>query len=224
MGPSSGFWGDLPPADRAVFQEAGQWRDFPAGRTLLREGDPGREVVVVWRGFVKVYSRMADDRQVILAVRGPGDIIGEMANVGGGPRCATVAAIGRVKALVVDGTLFAGTLGGSTVVQRVLIARLREADRNRLDSDSTSVVRRLARLLLDFTHRFGEPTADGGLRIGLALSQKELAACVGGSPRSVARVMRDWRQRGFVATGRQWVVVNSPADLDRIAGQCARPR
>jgi CRP/FNR family cyclic AMP-dependent transcriptional regulator len=224
MGPGIGFWGDLATADRLALQEAGEWRDFPAGRTLLREDDQGSEVVVVWRGFVKVYSRVAANRHVILAVRGPGDIVGEMASVGGGRRCATVAAIGRVNALVIDGKRFAEMVSLGIVVQRVLIARLREADRNRLDSGSTSVDQRLAGLLLDFTRRFGEPTAGGGVRLGLALSQKEMATCVGGSPRSVARVMRIWRQRGIVTTGRQWVVVKSPTDLDRIAGRCARPR
>ncbi|GIJ50880.1 cyclic nucleotide-binding protein [Virgisporangium aliadipatigenens] len=226
--PGAGFWGDLNDAAREALTTAGSLRRYAAGDSIMGEGASTDNVVILWRGFVKVHSRVAVGRQVILAVRGPGDILGEMASVGGGRRCATVTAIGRATGLAVDREPFGALLmrdpHASMVVHRVLIARLLEADRIRLGSGSTSVDQRLAGLLLDFTRRFGEPTAGGGQRIGLALSQKELAACVGGSSRSVARVMGVWRQRGIVATGRQWVVVNSPTDLHRIAGQTARPR
>jgi CRP-like cAMP-binding protein len=79
-----------------------------------------------------------------------------------------------------------------------------------------TVGQRLARLLVELANSYGVRTREGGTRIALALSQKDLAACVGGSHRTVAREER-WRERGFVATSRRSVIIHQPVALRRIA-------
>jgi len=86
-----------------------------------------------------------------------------------------------------------------------------------------TVGQRLARFLLELAQRYGVSTPAGGTSIGVALSQKDLAACIGGSARAVARELEVWRQRGFITTGRRSIVVLQPDDLKRIAGPAAPP-
>ena len=69
---------------------------------------------------------------------------------------------------------------------------------------------RVARRLVELAERFGEPDGQG-VRIGVALSQDELAGWVGASREAVAKALRVLRDRGFVTTGRRTMTV---LDLD----------
>jgi CRP-like cAMP-binding protein len=59
--------------------------DLPEGKELIREGEPGHEFVVVLKGEVEVRH---DDK--VIATRGPGDFVGEIALLADRPRTATV--------------------------------------------------------------------------------------------------------------------------------------
>ena len=59
--------------------------DVPSGRTLTKQGEPGREFVVIVSGTAEVTK---DGRRVNML--GAGDFLGEIALLSGGPRTATV--------------------------------------------------------------------------------------------------------------------------------------
>jgi CRP/FNR family transcriptional regulator, cyclic AMP receptor protein len=219
--PRGGFWGELPTHERAALMLAGSWSPFQAGVTLFFQGDPSDHVLIIWTGYAKVLSRDATGHTVLLAFRGPGDVVGELAIVDGGQRSATVVAIEPGRALMIEARAFRAFLArfghANSVLQRVLVERLRDADRHRLRSASMAVGQRLAELLLELASRFGAAEG-GGTRIGLALSQEDLAACVGASRRAVAREIESWRDRGYVVTGRRSLLIQQPMALQRIAG------
>ncbi len=73
--------------------ELADFIDLPAGRTLMREGETGSEAMVIVEGRVSVVRDGA-----VIAERGPGDVIGEMALLSQRPRSATVT-------LLTDGRL-----------------------------------------------------------------------------------------------------------------------
>ena len=218
----SGFWGGLTFPERTALEAAGSISRFPAESTIFLEQDTTDHVLVIQAGLAKVYARADANRDVLLAVREAGDIIGEMASMTRGPRTATVVAIGDVDALLVKADQFAAFLGryshALTVLNGVLVDRLHDCVGYRVAAATMSTGRRLARLLLRLADRYGTPSGGGGMRLALALSQDDLAAFVGASQRAVAREMQDWRQRGIVTTGRRWVVIRRPDTLRRIAG------
>lgn len=74
---------------------------IPAGRVLMRQGAPGRELVVLVEGEVTVERDGAT-----IAVRRDGDHVGELALVTGRPRTATVTATTDLRVLVLDRTSF----------------------------------------------------------------------------------------------------------------------
>jgi CRP/FNR family cyclic AMP-dependent transcriptional regulator len=69
--------------------------DLPAGRTLMREGDTGREFFVLVSGDVAIERNGTKIRSMA-----PGDFFGEIALLDGGPRTATVTADERTRLLV----------------------------------------------------------------------------------------------------------------------------
>ncbi len=67
------------------------------GTAIIREGEGGREFVIVSEGTVRITR--GDE---VLAERGPGAFIGEIALLDGSPRNATVVATSAVRAYVLN--------------------------------------------------------------------------------------------------------------------------
>ncbi|TMM34378.1 MAG: Crp/Fnr family transcriptional regulator [Actinobacteria bacterium] len=224
--PQRGFWATLSKTECDALIEAGVRSTFAPGSVLLAHHDSSGDVAIVWSGLIKAAVRVADDKHVVLALRGPGDIVGELAHINGGRRSAAVIAVNRVEALIVPRDRFTELLGrdraAADSLRRIIVDRLCEADRDRLAAASMTVGQRLARYLLKLVWRHGVPVPDGSLRID-QLSQEDLAACIGGGPRTVAREMGEWRKRSIISTERRSVIVHEPAALDRIAGRHAPP-
>jgi len=79
--------------------------DLGEGATLIREGERGREFIVVAEGTVRVTKKGKTVRDL-----GAGDFIGEIALVADVPRTATVTATSPVRLLVVTDRAFRGLL------------------------------------------------------------------------------------------------------------------
>jgi CRP-like cAMP-binding protein len=208
----------LPAAERAMLESAGNVRQFPPGMPIVHEGDPSEHVLIITQGCVKVVASAPGGAERILGIRGPGDIVGELASLDSHPRRGTVLAIDRVDALVVAGDRFLRLLAEhpatALAVTRTLSERLAEADRHRLAVGSGGVAAALARLLLDLAARYGGPTPDGGRTIGVALTQRDLADYLSVSARTVARTLASWRRTGLITTDPRLIVIRRPAALE----------
>ena len=79
--------------------------DLGEGATLIREGERGREFIVIADGTVRVTKKGKTVRDL-----GAGDFIGEIALVADVPRTATVTATSPVRLLVVTDRAFRGLL------------------------------------------------------------------------------------------------------------------
>jgi CRP/FNR family transcriptional regulator, cyclic AMP receptor protein len=101
--------------------------DLPEGKTLMREGDRGREFFVLVEGSADVRRR---NRKV--NTLGGGDFFGEIALVSQRPRTATVTTSSPVRALVVTEQSFRSLLARAPDVQRKVLQAL--ADRVAADS------------------------------------------------------------------------------------------
>ncbi|MEU7934833.1 Crp/Fnr family transcriptional regulator [Micromonospora echinofusca] len=183
---------------------------------LFHQGDPSRYVLLLLDGWVKVTSVSRDGQEALLALRGPGDVIGDLAAVDGGTRSGTVTTLVPVVANVIEGTQFVDTVVGHPALAlgllRHLARGLRQSDVKRLEYVSASSFGRLAGLLTDLSERHGRPTPDGVV-IDLPLSQRELATAAATSREAVARAMRALRDRDILRTGRREIVVVQPRVL-----------
>ncbi|MGX7763399.1 cyclic nucleotide-binding domain-containing protein [Streptomyces angustmyceticus] len=86
---------------RTAFTRLGTRCRYVAGDVLIHEGDHAQELLVLHEGLVKVTARLDRDRVWLMDIRVAGDLVGEVAAMGCGPRSATVTACGDVIATVV---------------------------------------------------------------------------------------------------------------------------
>ncbi|MBV9163444.1 MAG: Crp/Fnr family transcriptional regulator [Pseudonocardiales bacterium] len=188
-------------------------RRLPAGTPLFIEGTRSDAVVVVISGRVKVFTSAEDGSEVVLAVRGPGALLGELAAIDQQPHSASVRSLEPAEVLTVGRREFIAFLQAHPrtmwLLMRILTNRLRDADRKRIEFGVYDTLNRVARRLVELVDRFGEPT-EAGIRI-TPLTQDELASWVGASREAVAKALRTLRARGYVQTQRRTVTV---VDLD----------
>jgi CRP-like cAMP-binding protein len=206
-------------ADRAAFLGAGAPRHYPDGETICVEGDPTSFVVAITSGWAVVSVVTERGHRLILAIRGPGDLIGEVAALDGEPRSATVRALGDTGGVLLTGERFRAFLAthpaATQLIMRSLGARLRDSDAARRALVSSTVLQRMARLLVELAGRGGSGTPDGTL-IDLSLPQHDLAALIGATREGAAKALRVLRESGVVLTGPKRVVVAHPELLTMI--------
>lgn len=114
----------LPRVPEPVLAEATrslQLARFPAGATILRQGDPADAFFVIARGKVAV-SRLENGggKPVEVGTLGPGEYFGEIGLLGETPRTATVVARGPVELLILDRKGFARLVAASQAAREDL--------------------------------------------------------------------------------------------------------
>jgi CRP-like cAMP-binding protein len=219
MKPEPGeFLAMLTPEDIEVLRAAGRPRRWDRGTTVMSEGDTSDWVLVLTEGRVKVSSHTSSGTEVVLAVRGPGALLGEMSAIDGSPRSATVTTLEPIAGIAIrDFTGFLQEHGRIAVLLMQLVTgRLRDADRKRIEYGAFDTTGRVATRLLELAERYGEKT-DGGVRVALPLSQDELAGWTGASREAVSKALRTLRDRGLIETGRRRVVVHDMEGLRKRA-------
>ena len=95
--------------------------DLGDGATLIREGERGREFIVIAEGTVRVTRNGKQLRDL-----GAGDFIGEIALVADVPRTATVTATSPVRLLVVTDRAFRGLLEQMPSIAKKVLQSLGE--------------------------------------------------------------------------------------------------
>jgi CRP-like cAMP-binding protein len=95
--------------------------DLPAGRTLIKEGDSGREFFVLIDGAADVTQDGKHIRKL-----GPGDFFGEIALISKTPRSATITTTKPVRALVITDRAFRQLLDHSPNIQIGVLLALAE--------------------------------------------------------------------------------------------------
>jgi hypothetical protein len=93
------FWQALDPVEREAFRSFAYPRSFAAGARLIQEGDHTDHVFVILTGSTEIRIEKYGVERVV-AIRGPGQLVGERAALQISVRSASVVAVDTVHALV----------------------------------------------------------------------------------------------------------------------------
>ena len=214
------FGAELTQQEWADLARHGRPRRLRAGASLFTEGSHSEAVVVVISGRVKIFTSAEDGAEVVLAVRGPGALLGELAAIDQQPHSASVRSLEPVEVVTVGLREFTAFLQANPrtmwLLMRILVNRLRDADRKRIEFGVHDTLNRVARRLVELVDRFGEST-ESGIMITLPLTQDELASWVGASREAVTKALRTLRASGYVRTQRRMITVVDIEGLRRQA-------
>ncbi|GAA3952273.1 Crp/Fnr family transcriptional regulator [Actinomadura viridis] len=197
----------------------GGMRRHEAGTTLLLQGDPPAFVLALVSGRVKVVQASADGDSLVLAVRGPGEILGDYSVLGDTPRSATVIAVDRCETRSVPADRFLAFVrahGLEAQLFRHAIGRILEGETWRAEMATLPAGPRLASTLIRFS------TPGHAVRADVELDQTELGRATGLARSTVAAELSRLRDLGLITTGRRRVTITDPAGLRTLAGSGRR--
>ena len=177
-------------------------RIFEAGRNVMTIEQPGEAVYIILHGTVKIHIEQGE-RDVILAILGTGDMLGEMSLIDSVGRSASAVALESSLLLWMDKITFNYILDNFTPVARNLVkimsSRVRLSDQLIQALATLDVNGRVARQLLAFAEKYGHEK-DGATQIRIVLTQGDIADLVGASRKRVNQAMVSFKEQGFIDT------------------------
>jgi CRP/FNR family cyclic AMP-dependent transcriptional regulator len=184
--------------------------------------EPGEGAYVILEGSVKVYVTHTDGSEVILAILGPGEVVGEMSVADSLGRSASVLTLEDSTFLWADRRTFLSSMEEMPAIAHNLVGilsrRLRLADTHTRSLAALDVHGRVAAQILAFAREYGEPLAGGGTRVPLRLTQTDLAGLVGASRVRVNQDLAYHRKRGNISMDRDHrIIVHDQEALARRA-------
>jgi CRP/FNR family transcriptional regulator, cyclic AMP receptor protein len=218
--PRSSLMASLSPAEATSLMQLGTRVNFARGHFLLREGEPGGALFLVLSGYVKVI-RASAGAEVVLAVRGRGDLLGEFAVIDGRPRTATIVALDPLSAIRISGSRFlsfrAEHIAANEKVMQSLTFKMRRASDRSAATRAPDSHTRLAHMLYEVAIAHGVEQADGTLVLP-PLTQADMADLAAVARSTVERILREFRDEGILISHYRQTIV-----LD-VAGLRARAR
>jgi CRP/FNR family cyclic AMP-dependent transcriptional regulator len=208
-----GFVALLDPDARAALLGLGRVRRYRRGATIVVQGARDDTVWVVLEGRVKVTLDTPDGREVVLAVLGPGDLLGEFEAIEPElvSRTASNVALDPVECRVFAADDLRRFLiahpAAALELLRLTIRKVRAGDRRRVDATRLDASHRLAHFLVERADAQRERELD------IALTQEELASLIASSRESVVRALTALRTRGLIETGRRQITIRDMEGL-----------
>ncbi len=205
------FLGKLPRDVVGNLIANGERVDYPAGAVVYREGSSPRAALVV-NGVVRVYMSSVEGRQVTVRYARPNDVLG-IAVMVGGPVNVSVQTLEPSSLFGVNLRMLTAAAQEDAKVAWAIAEEINRRLYDTLQQTAInafgSVKQRVASHLLDLASMQQRP----GSRLTARVTQQELADAVGSVREVIARVLRDLRVAGIVATSTDRILVLDPARL-----------
>jgi CRP-like cAMP-binding protein len=183
----------LSPEERSKLQSRLTVSEINAGRYLIKEGTEGKEMYFLITGMVKICS-FHNEKEAILAILRPGEVVGDISLLCGGPRVADVVALTPCRLLRCSKEDFEAHLlefgGLAYLMLKNLARRVRSASMRISDLALYDVSSRLARVLFEMS-RPGEFDGTAVHVVNTPPTHQALASMIGSSREAVTRGLKE---------------------------------
>ncbi|WP_241698380.1 Crp/Fnr family transcriptional regulator [Flaviflexus huanghaiensis] len=187
--------------DQAQLAELMTEETLRRGESLFHEGDSGEHLFIIVDGKIKLGHAADDGRENLIAILGPGEIIGELSLFDKGKRSTSATAVAPTTLLALSHVDLMRFIDGNPDMAKHMLAqlaqRLRKTNEQMADLVFADVPGRVAKALLDLARRFGERTQEG-VYVAHDLTQEEIAHLVGASRETVNKSLADFVSRGWI--------------------------
>ena len=197
----------VPDADLRALAERSVTRNYSKQAIIVNEGDESDSLYLILSGRVKIYLADEHGKELILAIKGPGQYFGEMV-LDDEPRSASVMTLEPAQFAILSRADFKAFLLSHATVSLQLIQNLihlaRGLNQNVRNLAMLDVYGRVARILLELAVDQG----GGKMVIPERLTQKDIAARVGASREMINRILRDLTTGGYVSVEAGRITIN----------------
>ncbi len=190
--------------------------ELPKHQVLFAAGDKSQAIYLIEKGRVRLSRSAGDGKSVILALFGPGDLIGE-AIWDKGLHDSTAETLEDSTFYEIGQEVFEELLRSSPDfagrIIEILGARLKHAESRIEDLVFRQVPSRIARLLISLSESYGKVTTNG-IRVDFRLTHQDIADLVGSSRVTVTQVLNRFRTSGWIEIEGKRVTIHDSAALE----------
>jgi CRP/FNR family cyclic AMP-dependent transcriptional regulator len=210
---------DLPDQLFSALLAKAKPRQLAAGEVLFVSGDPGDGFYQLDEGLLKVSIASATGGERILAILGPGSIVGDLAIIDGLPRSAAVTALRPSKLKFVSRATFNTFANQEPNIYKYLVkmlaARLRDTDQIVAAESFLPLKGQVARALLGLSHAFGHKVGGTRVVIRQKVSQRDLASMAGIARENVSRIVNELMRANIISRHSGYYCLENPVKLER---------
>lgn len=174
-----------------------------ADQVLFTAGDPGDGCYRIEVGLMKVSVMSPAGNERILAIFGPGALIGEFAVIDGQPRSASVTALRDSELRFISRSVYQDFVRqhpeARDHIMMMLIQRLRDTNSIVAAASFLSIKGRIAVALLSLAEAFGQDLGNGRSMIKQKITQHDVAAMAGVARENVSRTLNQWMRQKIVS-------------------------
>jgi CRP/FNR family cyclic AMP-dependent transcriptional regulator len=211
----------LPPEFSAALFAAARPHRLKADQILFTAGDPGDGCYRIEQGLLKVGVVSPSGGERILAILGPGAIVGELAIVDARPRSASVTAARDSELSFISRAAFEDVAQTYPDIYRHIVAllarRLRDTNAVVAGMSFLSLKGRVAQALLSLAEAFGNDVGSGRILIRQKVTQADLAAMAGIARENVSRILNDWMRQKLLSRLAGYYCLEDRSALEREA-------
>ena len=203
------LFADLDDSALAVLARVCHRITVPKGKFLFCQDDSAESAYIVHSGAISIILCTPDGRELVINEMRAGDCFGELALLTRGLRSASAMAREPSELIAIPRDEFLREVQAQPKLLRhlaeTMAARLRASTERESAFAFLDAPARLARIVLELDRA---ASADGYI----TTSQEEIAQRIGITRQTTAKILGQWRRKGWIVTGRGKIVV-----LDRIA-------
>ncbi len=207
----------LPWKARRHFRKLATPTELRARDVLFHAGDVGDGCYFIRDGAVKAVVYAHDGQERLLAVLGPGSLVGEMALIDDEPRSATVVALRACQLLHLSNAAFFQLAELHPMVYRqslrLLSRRLRNTNDSVVAQGTVTVQGRVARAFMSLATGLGEEEPSGRIVLQHRISQADIANLAGAARENASRAINDLRRMGVLGRAEGFYTIEKPEEL-----------
>jgi CRP/FNR family transcriptional regulator, cyclic AMP receptor protein len=208
------LFGKLPPDDLDALLLHSRVEHYAAGRTIFEKGSPGRSMMAILSGSVRISTPSPAGPDILLTMLSAGEVFGEIALLDGADRTADATAITDCDLLVLDHRDFIPFLERRAelcvLLLKLVCQRLRRTDQQLQEAMFGRLEGRIAMALLRLSQ---DAPSLGDKGAALRITQQELAGMVGAARESVNKQLHVWQKEGVLRLGKRLIEID---DLDAL--------
>ncbi len=206
-------------------------RRLACRRWLFHEGDRTDDAYLVVSGLIKLIKTSSNGSEVLLAIRGAGDLVGELSTMDGEPRLVSAVTMTESHVISIGRVHLISVMRERQDLTLALLANLTSQLRSMAfhtlavtaDDSRALVARRLFQLASEPRFESLRSNRESSIVVEMPVSQRELATWAGASHRSTVGVLEQLRNDEIITTSRLHLEVLDLAGLQLRAGSLVAP-
>lgn len=219
---SKSVFASLKPSSREFLESSLSHKIYKRGQAVFFQGNEPQGVYCIHQGKVKLYRQGISDRNTIVRIAGPGDLLGYRALFSGEEYTASAEAIEDASICFFEKRVLESLIRSDPNLAFTLLRKIGKdlrASEDRFQKQTEAQLReRVAGLIVMLKDQHGVTSHNGQNVLNIQLSRREIADMLGTTIESVIRQISQLKKEGLLEDLDHKICIRNEPALQNIAG------